>query len=227
MSYLQCPYCSVPIPESKITKAIQYPCFPNSSGIYCSTSGMPSFHESCIAITFYKCNGCGEYVIHATGVGSAVDDVDIPIRPISSAKQYPSYIPEAIRKDYEEACAIVHLSPKASATLSRRCLQGMIRDFWNIKAANLYQEINELQGKIPNDLWNSIDALRQLGNIGAHMEKDTDIIVDIDPEEAQTLIQLIELLMKEWYIARNNRESLFSSILTTNNEKQALRKRTE
>lgn len=28
------------------------------------------------------------------------------------------------------------------------------------------------------------DALRQLGNIGAHMEKDTDVIVDIDTDEA-------------------------------------------
>jgi hypothetical protein len=44
----------------------------------------------------------------------------------------PDYIPEQIKDDYYEACSILNLSPKASATLARRCLQGMIRDFWGI-----------------------------------------------------------------------------------------------
>ena len=140
-------------------------------------------------------------------------------------KQFPSYIPKAIRQDYEEACAIVTLSPKASATLSRRCLQGMIRDFWGITKPTLNKEIDELQDKIPADLWSSIDALRQLGNIGAHMEKDTNVIVDIDPDEANSLIQLIELLMKEWYINREERKKLFSNIITTNQTKQSERKK--
>src|SRR5579859_2590363 len=52
--------------------------------------------------------------------------------PPSSAKVFPDYVPQAIRDDYLEACQIRDLSPKAAATLSRRCLQGMIRDFWGI-----------------------------------------------------------------------------------------------
>ena len=72
----------------------------------------------------------------------------------------------------------------------------MIRDIWGIKEKNLYNEISALKSQIPADLWSSVDALRQLGNIGAHMEKDTNIIVDIDPNEANSLIQLIELIMK-------------------------------
>ena len=50
--------------------------------------------------------------------------------PPSQAKTFPTYIPQAIRDDYREACLILDLSPKASATLARRCLQGMLRDFW-------------------------------------------------------------------------------------------------
>jgi hypothetical protein len=49
--------------------------------------------------------------------------------PDSKAKVFPDYVPEAIRADYTEACRIVALSPKAAATLARRALQGMIRDF--------------------------------------------------------------------------------------------------
>ena len=119
------------------------------------------------------------------------------------------------------------LSPKASATLSRRCLQGMIRDFWKIKKSNLFEEINALKDKIPADLWKSIDSLRQLGNIGAHMEKDTNTIIDIDPNEAESLVKLIELLMKEWYINREERKELFSNIINTNQSKQSERKKIE
>src|SRR5262245_55604552 len=46
------------------------------------------------------------------------------LRPESSAKPQPDYIPKAIREDYYEACRIRDLSPKSSATLARRCLQG-------------------------------------------------------------------------------------------------------
>lgn len=89
---------------------------------------------------------------------------------------------------------------------------------------NLNQEITTLKDKIQPDLWQSIDALREMGNIGAHMEADTDRIVDIDPDEAENLIKLIELLMKEWYINREERKKLFDSIITTNDEKQKIRK---
>jgi len=74
-----------------------------------------------------------------------VRHLDVRLVPPSSAKVFPDFIPAAVRSDYEEACAIRDLSPKASATLSRRCLQGMIRDFWNIKKPRLVEEIQELQ----------------------------------------------------------------------------------
>ncbi len=226
MAGFQCLYCNMIIPISDETTILREPSFNHETG-YFWTGKQYFTDESCLEITFYKCPNCGQYTIKAKGIGNMVKDVDIPIRPLSSAKQYPKHIPEAIRKDYEESCAIINLSPKASATLSRRCLQGMIRDFWGITKSTLYKEIDELKDKIPADLWSSIDALRQLGNIGAHMEKDTNVIVDIDPDEANSLIQLIELLMKEWYINREERKKLFSSIITTNQSKQSERKKTE
>src|SRR6185503_5507152 len=67
--------------------------------------------------------------------------------PASEAKVFPDYVPLPVRKDYEEACAIKKLSPKASATLARRCLQGMIRDFWGISKARLIDEINAIKEK--------------------------------------------------------------------------------
>jgi len=126
--------------------------------------------------------------------------------PPSNAKVFPSYIPRAIIQDYEEACLIVDKSPKASATLARRCLQGMIRDFWEVKKGRLVDEIEAIKEKVEPDVWDAIDVVRKVGNIGAHMEKDINVIVEVEPGEAEQLIALIEMLMKEWYIARNERQ---------------------
>ena len=125
--------------------------------------------------------------------------------PESEAKVLPDYIPEPIKEDYYEACRIRDLSPKASATLARRCLQGMIRDFWKISKSRLVDEIDALEEKIDPDTWSSIDAVRSVGNIGAHMEKDINIIIDVEPEEAQLLIGLIEQLVDDWYVDRESR----------------------
>lgn len=127
--------------------------------------------------------------------------------PPSDAKVYPDYVPEAIRNDYQEACLIRDASPKASATLSRRCLQGMIRNFWKVKGkGSLKEEIEAIKDKVEPETWEAIDSVRGVGNIGAHMEQDINVIIDVDPDEAGRLLWLIELLMKDWYINRHERE---------------------
>jgi len=151
---------------------------------------------------------CKEYTLSVSlrngGTASAVERT-WSLRPDSSAKPLPGYIPQAIVDDYNEACLIRDLSPKASATLSRRRLQGMIRDFWKVTKPTLFQEIEAIKDKIDSDTWEAIDAVRNLGNIGAHMQKDIDVIVDVDPAEAQHLINLIELLIEDWYVTRHDR----------------------
>lgn len=49
----------------------------------------------------------------------------------------------------------------------------------------------------------AIDQVRGIGNIGAHMEKDIDLIVDVDPNEAKVLIEHVEMLFEEWYVSRH------------------------
>lgn len=145
--------------------------------------------------------------------------------PQSSSKTYSTtIIPEVILNDYEEACLIKDLSPKASATLARRCLQGMIRDFWRVKEKNLFEEIKAIEDKIEPEVWDAIDSIRSLGNIGAHMEKDINIIVDVEPDEAQLLISLLEMLFDEWYIAANERKQRLQKIKDLKVSKNDLKK---
>jgi hypothetical protein len=119
---------------------------------------------------------------------------------------FPDYIPEGLRENYAEACAIQNLSPKASATLARRCLQGMLRDRWGAHGRTLKDEIESVEAQFDSLTVESIDAVRKIGNIGAHMEKDVDVIVDVEPQEARLLIQLLEDLFQTWYVDRHERE---------------------
>jgi len=147
--------------------------------------------------------------------------------PESEAKPFPDYIPKQLLDDYKEACLIKNKSPKASATLSRRCLQGMIRDFWNIKKGTLFNQIDELKGKVDTATWAAIDSVRLIGNIGAHMEKDVNLIIDVDPDEAGLLIWLIETLFKDWYISSHDREQRLQAITNMAKGKTAQMKKSD
>jgi hypothetical protein len=144
--------------------------------------------------------------------------------PASKAKTLPNYIPEPVRDDYGEACLILSLSPKASATLARRCLQGMIRDFWGVSLPTLKAEIDAIQGKVDSLTWDAIESVRKVGNIGAHMEKDINVIVDVEPNEADLLVGLIESLIKDWYIARENKKQHLQSLVALAAQKDAAKK---
>jgi len=144
--------------------------------------------------------------------------------PESSAKVLPDCVPEAIRDDYVEACRIVDASPKASATLARRVLQGMIRDFWKVTKSRLKDEIDAIKDKVDPDTWDGIEAVRKVGNIGAHMEKDIDVIVDVDPGEAEKLIGLVEMLIDDWYVSREKRKQRLTELKELAQQKEDQKK---
>ncbi len=152
------------------------------------------------------------------------------ILPLGAQKPQPEFIPVALREDYYEACLIRDLSPKAAATLIRRCLQGMIRDFCGIAKSTLLSEIEALRGAVSDgtadraiavETVDAIDHVRGIGNIGAHMEKDIDHIVPVEPGEAQALIGLVEMLFEEWYVARRTRQMRLAEIAGIADDKKA------
>ncbi len=132
--------------------------------------------------------------------------------PESSAKVLPDYVPDVIKEDYYEACRIRDLSPKASATLARRCLQGMIRDFFGISKNKLKDEIDAIEELVDTNVFAAINTVRSVGNIGAHMEKDINLIVDVESGEAQLLLELIEQLIDDWYTIRKGKQDRLSKI---------------
>lgn len=207
-----CPYCNRPctIGDSDVSNISKDGFISDEYGhYYCVTTIVvcpnPHCRQQTVSLRIY------EYFPKQYSTGKTL--FQWKLLPESEAKPFPGYIPLQILNDYREACLIRNKSPKASATLSRRCLQGIIRDFWQIKKSRLVDEINELQDKIDPITWDAINSVRHVGNIGAHMEKDVNLIIDVEPEEAGLLIWLIETLLTDWYITRYEREQRMSGLV--------------
>jgi hypothetical protein len=143
--------------------------------------------------------------------------------PWGTSRSFPDSVPQGIRDDYVEACAIVDLSPKAAATLARRAVQGIVRGYRGIVKDTLNRELQELEKRVGTDItdetWRSIDVVRKIGNIVAHMEKDISVIVDVEPDEAQMLIELVETLIADTYIARRARQEHHTRLLALKQKK--------
>lgn len=219
-----CPFCDSSFPLIDDTYRFEKVDF-NSLDIrrYSNAfSSVPNAEE--LELKMFKCPSCSKITVKTTGNGAQYRGIETNIYPKSLAKQFPDYVPQQIRKDYEEAYSIVDLSPKASATLSRRALQGMIRDFYGIQKNSLFDEIEAIEDKINPTEKPVLNNLRQIGNIGAHPEKDINLIVNIEPGEAEKLLKVIEYFMKSWYVNRHDVQQLFVEVNNTNEKLQEKRK---
>lgn len=122
----------------------------------------------------------------------------------SSRAPLPKEVPEIYSKDYLEACNVIAESEKASAALSRRCLQAMLRDLSNTKSKDLFDQIEEVitAKSLPSYITESLDAVRAIGNFAAHplKSKSTGAIVDVEPGEAEWTLDTIEALFDFYFV---------------------------
>jgi len=113
-------------------------------------------------------------------------------------------VPMDFAEDYNEACLTLDLSPRASAALSRRCLQHVLEEQGKVKPDNLSNEIAEIlkSHSLPSYISDSIDAIRAIGNFGAHPipNKITGIIVPVEPGEAEWTLDILEDLFDFYFI---------------------------
>ena len=116
--------------------------------------------------------------------------------PKSTARPVPPEVEEAFAKDFTEACLVIGDSEKASAALSRRCLQNLLRVKAKAKAKNLAEQIQEVldSGRLPSHLVDAIDGVRVIGNFAAHPIKNerTGEVIEVEPGEAEWLLETLE-----------------------------------
>lgn len=113
-------------------------------------------------------------------------------------------VPEEFAKAYREACTVLADSPKASAALSRRCLQHLLRGKAGVRPSTLADEIQEVMdsGTLPPYIVESIDDVRNIGNFAAQPMKSerTGEIVDVEPGEADWNLDVLEALFNFYFI---------------------------
>ena len=168
------------------------------------------------AVLHVDCPACKRMVLHLCqgtpiqGAGFRLKDVTdfILFRPKGSSRPpCPDEVrgqSNAIASDYEEACLVLSDSAKASAALSRRGLQHVLRENAATKSKDLYDQIQEVLdgGKLPSHIAESLDAVRVIGNFGAHpiKSKSSGEIVDVEPGEAEWNLEVLEGLFDFYYV---------------------------
>ncbi|MGD9131959.1 MAG: DUF4145 domain-containing protein [Candidatus Bathyarchaeota archaeon] len=110
-------------------------------------------------------------------------------------------MPNEIGNDFREAATVLSVSEKASAALSRRCLQNLLTQ-QGYKQKDLVKQITAALKDLPNRIASNLDAVRVIGNYAAHptKHKNTGMIADVEPEEASWTLDVLEDLFDFYYV---------------------------
>lgn len=171
------------------------------------------------AVLNENCPSCEKKIItlRRSGLGTNQLPEDRLCYPQGTARSPLSKdVPNSFAIDYIEACLVLTTSPKASAALSRRCVQSIIREQLGIKRRDLSAEIEALieSKQLPTYLTDDIDAIRNIGNFAAHPMKSTNTgeVIQVEPGEAEWLLDVLESLFAFYFVqpaeARRKREAL-------------------
>ena len=129
---------------------------------------------------------------------------EIMVYPKGVARPIPPEVEEEFANDFKEACLVIGDSEKASAALSRRCLQNLLRAEAETKAKDLVAQIQEVidSGKLPSHLAEAIDGVRVVGNFAAHpiKSKQTGEVIEVEPGEAEWLLDTLEGLFDFYFV---------------------------
>ena len=159
-----------------------------------------------VEIKYTTCPNCKKIVVYLLegilgadmGINEDEEFMQILIYPNKDGFEHSDDVPDLYLEDYEEAIKVLPSSPKASAALSRRLLQNILREEFNIKKRNLADEIEcfiQIEN-IPSYIADAVDAIRNIGNFAAHptKNKNTGEIVTVEDGEAEWLIEVNEQL---------------------------------
>jgi len=165
-------------------------------------------NPECKKWIFYLIVGKPAYITYASSPRSFshIDPVEkrVLVRPKASNRPVPPEVPPDFAEDYTEACLVLPDSPKASAALSRRCLQHILREKAGVKPSSLANEIQEAldRNSFPSYIAEIVDAIRNIGNFAAHptKSKQTGEIIDVEPGEAELNLDVIEALFAFYFV---------------------------
>jgi hypothetical protein len=130
----------------------------------------------------------------------------MPVRPRSHHQPpCPPEVPKDLAQDYTESCLILHDSPRASAALSRQCLQRIMRQYGRIAPADLLTEIEcTIASKVlPAYLNETLRAVYHIGNFQTYPQKSSRAgeIAPVEAGEPEWNIVVLESLFEFLFVA--------------------------
>ena len=161
------------------------------------------------------CPACDRtFLIHADQVDEAVGvGGEIHVRnanewvlhPRVPSRRAPSEVPEPYASLYDEAALILRDSPRASAILSRRALEQLLRSVAGVpKQRNLYEEIEWAIENVtlPSHITETMHEPRIVGNMGAHpTEDETGALIEVVEGEAEWMLDILDALFDFYFVA--------------------------
>jgi hypothetical protein len=141
-------------------------------------------------------------VVQEVGVQGRSEEIAVYPRP--RARHVPAEVPDPYRQEFLESSLVLGDSEKASAALSRRCLQTLLRDKAAVTPSDLSSEIDEFisTGRAPSDVEEGLHAVRNIGNFAAHpiKSKSTGTILDVESGEAEWNLDVLERLFDYFFV---------------------------
>lgn len=156
------------------------------------------------------CPSCDRLIVELydrwvdAAAGNTIRERRVPAYPALLSRRVPEEVEEPFATDFREASLCLQISPKASAALSRRLLQHILREKGDVTPSNLVAEIAEIRGRnvLPADLSDDLDSVRTVGNFAAHPIKDTETeaVTEVEEGEAEWLLDLLEELLDFYFV---------------------------
>ena len=156
-------------------------------------------------VNMMTCPECKQRIIKLLNRTRPLDYLIFPKFP--KRAPIPKEVPKNISEDYIEACNVLNISPKASAALSRRCLQHILSNH-GYKGRNLAKQVDAVLAEtdakkaLSPALTDTIDAIRNFGNFSAHPIDDvtTNQIIPVEEYEAEFCLEIIEEMFDHFYV---------------------------
>jgi transcriptional regulator with XRE-family HTH domain len=234
----RCPHCGEMIPNTPDFVRYAITSFEDLGG------EEPAYRPY-LVLTMRKCQSekCGKYSVSAKGMlgyNTNPEHFDYDktpcygtettyIYPKSDARPVPRGVPNRIKIDYQEACAIRHLSVKAAAALCRRCIHSMMIDFFDIIEENQRKVVSKYEKSLietrkelaciwdnPNNekrrflsqlIVDTIPGFCKIGDKGSHADAISNAMYDEDEQAGDlvsSMISFIEDRFADWYERREN-----------------------
>lgn len=194
---MKCPHCNTGIYQGFAESA------PVNSPTVMSLAGQPIGPPLAWKLYHQRCPECHDSIILLERVTMssgwpAWKGLSFMAYPRSRSRPIAKEVPDPYRRDFSEASTVLADSPKASAALSRRCLQAILKDQLGAKKKDLYDQIEEViaTGNLPPYIVEGLHDVRNIGNFAAHPMKSstTGAIVDVEPGEAEWNLEVVEML---------------------------------